>query len=555
MRKDLRMKNGIVSGLLGAGLLFVPLGCNDDISTGQDEVGGTNETGDSGDGEGDSGEGNDMEGDGDGDTTGDGDGDQTGDGDGDTTGDGDGDTTGDGDGDTTGDGDGDTGDGDGDTTGDGDGDGDTTGDGDGDTTGDGDGDESSCLNVGGDCCPANPGADAVLTGTVYAPNGTVPVSGAIVYTSDVVPDPIPDTVYCSECLELTCGLQDYSETAADGTFAVQAQSGNKYLVVQKGQFMRVTPIEVMAGNHQLADELTELPGEWDPANGLYMPKIAVGNGSYDRIEDALGKMGMADTMINNFEERTVPGTESFDLWDNGQNPIFDGFVSQGTFAELVSNPANLEQYHVIFVPCSSDTYISALNQQQNVENIRAWVEAGGRWYVADWSNEWLGQVFPEYQNFYTSFGSADLNAYDSLADVLDDGMITWLEALPDPLKDINPLNDEDHPTLFQLPQLQTVDNWSGIQYPLPELWVDDGQGDQVNVGHRAWLEGPGGGDIPFNDIHPLTVTAQYGCGKIQFTSYHTAEFFDYVGLSPQELVLMYTILEIGVCQADLPPPQ
>jgi hypothetical protein len=53
----------------------------------------------------------------------------------------------------------------------------------------------------------------------------------------------------------------------------------------------------------------------------------------------------------------------------------------------------------------------------------------------------------------------------------------------------------------------------------------------------------------------LTVTAQYGCGKIQFTSYHTAEFFDYVGLSPQELVLIYTILEIGVCQEPLPPPQ
>ena len=53
---------------------------------------------------------------------------------------------------------------------------------------------------------------------------------------------------------------------------------------------------------------------------------------------------------------------------------------------------------------------------------------------------------------------------------------------------------------------------------------------------------------------PLTVTGQFGCGKLQFTSYHMAEFFDYVGLSPQELVLIYTILEIGVCQDPLPPP-
>jgi hypothetical protein len=540
MRKELRMKKiGCVSTLVGSSLLWLPLGCND--STPTDTGSAMTETGD---GDGDpTAEGNEM-GDGDGEPT-------TGDGDGDgdpTTGDGDGDgdpTTGDGDGDPT------TGDGDGDPT-TGDGDGDPTGDGDGD----GDGDLNPCLDIGGDCCPPNPNADAVLSGTVYAPNGLVPVSGAIVYTSDTAPAPIPDTVYCAECIELTCGDQDYSETAADGTFSVQAESGDKYLIVQKGQFMRVTPINIMPGNVVLPDMQTELPGEWDPQNGLFIPRIAVGNGSYDRIEDALGKMGLADTMINNFEERTVPGTESFDLWNNGQDPGWDGFTSQGTFQQLISNPANLNQYHVIFVPCSDDEFIGALNNQ-NIANIRAWVEDGGRWYVADWSNEWLAYVFPEYQDFYDDgFGSYDLGSYDSLADVLDGGLLNWLEALPDPLKDINPLNDEPHPTLFQLPKVPTVDNWSGIQYPLPELLVDDGQGNMVNVGHTAWLEGPGGGwDIPQNEIHPLTITAQYGCGKLQFTSYHTAEFFDYVGLSPQELVLMYTILEIGVCQADLPPPQ
>jgi hypothetical protein len=122
-------------------------------------------------------------------------------------------------------------------------------------------------------------------------------------------------------------------------------------------------------------------------------------------------------------------------------------------------------------------------------------------------------------------------------------MLAWLEALPDGLKDINPLNDESHPTLFELPQLQTVDNWSAI-IATPPVLVDDGMGGQIDVGHKTWLEGDGAGV----GVHPLTVSGQYGCGRIQFTSYHTAEFFDYVGLSPQELVLVYTILEIGVCQ-------
>jgi hypothetical protein len=97
----------------------------------------------------------------------------------------------------------------------------------------------------------------------------------------------------------------------------------------------------------------------------------------------------------------------------------------------------------------------------------------------------------------------------------------------------------------------TVDNWSGITMLNPVL-VDDPNGGQVDVGHKVWLDGPGGEPAA---VHPLTATGQFGCGKIQFTSYHAAEFFDYVGLSPQELVLIYTILEIGTCQEPLPPPQ
>ena len=130
-------------------------------------------------------------------------------------------------------------------------------------------------------------------------------------------------------------------------------------------------------------------------------------------------------------------------------------------------------------------------------------------------------------------------------------MLDWLEALPAQFLDINPLNDEPHPALNQLPQVMTVDNWSGIDAILPVI-VDDGQGGMVDAGHKVWLEGPGGAPA---GVHPLTVTGQFGCGKLQFTSYHTAEFFNYVGLSPQELVLIYTILEIGSCQDPLPPPE
>ena len=471
-----------------------------------------------------------------------------------SAGDGDSSTSGgDGDGGTTSGGDGDSG-----TTSGGDGDGGTTSGGDGDSGTSGDGDNPNWWDGEVEVpCPPDGGEDATLTGTVHAPNGTVPVSGALVYVTDDMPTPPQDGVYCEQCVEFVCDSTEGTLSNPDGSFTLNAHSGTgRYLVIQKGQFMRVTQLDVAAGTTAMSQSETDLPGSWNPGGGEWIPRIAVGYGSYDRIEDALGKLGLGDTMIASMEETLVGGTASFDIYDNGQNPATDGHTSQGSFASLLDNPSLMDQYHIIFIPCSTDA--TSLNATR-IQNIRDWVEKGGRWYASDWSAEMIGEVFPEYQTFYGG-SNPDLSpSYDSDATTPDAGLLEWLTALPDALKDINPLNDETHPTLTNVGVdgiISTQDNWSGVQGPLPVILVDDGEGGQVNTGHRIWLEGPGGvAGIPASPDHPLAITAQFGCGKLQFTSFQAAEFFDYVGLSPQELVLMYTILEIGVCQEDIPLPE
>ncbi len=385
---------------------------------------------------------------------------------------------------------------------------------------------------------------------VYTPNLAVPVSNALVYITGRPPEGIPDGVYCPDCVPLDCPNEDAILTAADGSFSLSTESGTgKYLVVQKGQFLRISPVDIEVGDTALDIALTSLPGQWNPDGGEWTPRIAVAAGEFDRLEDALGKLGLGETDIVNWEERLVGGTAKFAFYENGYAVSGDGHTSLGTLADLVSDPAELAKYHIIFIPCGNGVVDGVLTPE-NIQNIRDWVEAGGRWYVADWSGEFIDQVFPEYQTFYKDGGgSLDLESYDAIGTSTDAALMAWLDAIPEGLKDINPLNDEnDHPTLTHLPGIPTVDNWSGIE-STPYVIVNDPVYGAVNLGHRTWLETTTGnfGEIPSGTSHPLTVTAQYGCGRLQFTSYHAAEFENYVGLSPQELVLIDTILEIGMC--------
>lgn len=414
--------------------------------------------------------------------------------------------------------------------------------------------ETGDTNV--DCDPIQ--SDATLDGIVYAPNLVIPVSGALVYATKTKPEGVPNEVYCLECVELGCDTP-FALTNPDGSFSLPVASGLQYVVVQKGQFMRITEIDVAPGPNALTSDTTSLPDHRDEAAGLYIPNIALAMGSFDRLQDALGKLGLADTIIDNnfYTEEFVEGTQQFDLWSNEG---FSEYNTLGTIADLVLDYEKLSKYHILFVPCSDDPYITEMYSQTAKDNIRQWVEEGGRFYVADWSNEYLFAGFGQYQTFHKNKfgGGTDLSPpYDSLGMVLDKDLLAWLEALPQELKNINPINGgfTDHPVIDALPQLMTVDSWSGV-LATPKILVDDGMGGQVDVGHKIWIEGAGDGEnVPLDPPSPLTISAEYGCGKIMFTTYHMAEFDNtYIGLTPQELVLLYLILEIGVCQQAFEPP-
>ena len=363
----------------------------------------------------------------------------------------------------------------------------------------------------------------------------IPISGALVYVADQPAEPVPDGVYCAECVQLPC-TASFVLTNPDGTFELPAVAGaGKHLVVQKGQFLRDVVIDVAEGNNYVPPEQSNLPGEWNPGAGMWIPRIAVYETDPDQVFNVLAKFGLGEVSAGG---TLVPGTERFTL------------VSDGDEGAFMDDLVEMSQYHIVFLPCASTKYwnIAPTVPPQRAQNIRDYVEAGGKWYATDHSNEYIEAPFPMYQEFYSPAMPDIQPAYDVTGNVADPELLAWLDALPPALKDIGGGN----PTLNSLPSIELMLNYSGIDV-VHEVIVQNEDGEDVNVGPYTWVTGPCTSctSDPFT-FRPMAITGQWGCGRMMYSTFENSSL-SHNGLNPQELVLLYMILEIGVCH-DMPPP-
>jgi hypothetical protein len=387
-----------------------------------------------------------------------------------------------------------------------------------------------------DCSQANwPDTDATLQGTVYAPNLELPISGALVYLTDEPIEVVPEGVYCANCVQLDCDVP-FVLTEPDGSFSLPAVSGaGQQLVVQKGQFLRVIDFPVAPGTNAVPANQSNLPGVWNPANGMWIPRIGVYDADPDRVYNVLAKFGMGQVSA---QGQLVAGTEQFTLIDsNDQGGALDDL-------------AFINQFHILFLPCASTKYwVNAPNvPPARIDTLRAYVEAGGKLYATDHSNEYIEAPFPNYQEFHSPSMPDIQPAYEAIGIIQDPDLLAWLDALPPALQDIGGGN----PTLAMLPGITTQLNYSGIDQ-VSDVIVQNDEGEDVNVGHHVWVEGPCFSCTSPNTPRPMAISGQYGCGRMMYSTFETSSVA-HLGLNPQELVLLYMILEIGVCFNEPPPP-
>jgi hypothetical protein len=378
-----------------------------------------------------------------------------------------------------------------------------------------------------DAGPRPPGSH--LTGKVVAPEGTIPISGALVYVAGAPPPAIPDGVYCDKCVHLPEGTA-YTTTRADGSFELDAGLGSAYLIVQKGAFRRVRPITLTSGAQPVPLPLTTLPSITDKPSGDDVPRIAVVRGAWDPIELVLAKMGLKATITS------VLGKAHVQAKDAPSFAIYESLpATYPAASKLLTDPSEIGKYHIVFLPCTGSVNMGGgdpgapqcsgvfLYDARVKTTLNEFVQKGGRVYVSDWSYEYVRQVFPgalKWRGEGPGIGSACMGGGgEQPVTGQDAGLEAWLTAQGQSLSSVK-------------------DAWAFLSGVSPFQSFDP-DGKPARVTPKVWVHAQGA---------PVTTSMQHGCGRVLYSTYHTqptAQTNDPLG--PQALALLYLILEVGVC--------
>ncbi len=346
-------------------------------------------------------------------------------------------------------------------------------------------------------------------GTVLAPEGTIPIRGALVWATKTPPSSFPEGVFCDTCVDLPKGTP-HAFSGVDGKFNLPITSEGEWtIVVQKGTFRRVRTLNIVAGQQELGKEVTALPSKTDLAAGDQIPSMIVVADTYDEIENTLGKLGLGEVDEWGYLDE---GTESFELVDE-----YDA-------EELFTDEAELAKYQIIFMPCASGWFFPTLEAADVQGRLREWVQKGGRLYVTDWSYDILKVLFPDPIKWLGDDGDLDSaqlgSSYDGKGQVLDDGLKLWLDGQG-------------------LTQFDLLANWTIIE-SVSKYTAPDVDGTLVEMEPTVWMNVV----TPDDGSRPATVSFQWGCGRGMFSTYHSEDGEDFL---PQEKSLAYILFEVALC--------
>jgi hypothetical protein len=343
-----------------------------------------------------------------------------------------------------------------------------------------------------------------INGRILAPNGSDPIASSKITLQQLNGD-------------IKIGYSD-----AKGVFSIENIDYGVYeVLLTKGLFSSQRSMEISNTTSDFDFDLGDII-----LNGI--PNIGVVKGSYDNIETILYDIGLVNP---------ITGAPLFDIIDGGNferlsqdhghhsnttnrmtyNPQLDPNVDFD-FTDLLSDPAQLASYDILFLNCGLDT-----SDAETSTAIYDYVNNGGILYATDWTfpfiesiNTLSGTDFITYQQPYKNGDSTSTEAT-----ILSSELNDWL--------DLN----------FDL----TIDNTVVIDEFLPSWQVVETYDASNTI---PWLNGP----VTYSDDSgsvtedkDLAFTFLVGDGGVFYSSFHSENHE--VGFTCVDRVMEYLVFELA----------
>lgn len=267
---------------------------------------------------------------------------------------------------------------------------------------DGDGGNGPDACVGIECNIVDCGAMSLpptsITGTVFAPNGTLPLNGVTVYVPRDLPlAPFAEGAACDRCstdLPGSAVVQAVSDAAGNFRLDNVPAGANVPLVITTGKWRRVITIPSVnqCADNALGAADTRLPR--NKAEGD-LPKIAITTGDADSLECLIRKLGIDDAEISN-----NAGAGRIHIYrGDGVSQFRNGFPggSGQSFSNAQpfwSSVDNLKQYDIVFLSCEG-SHNPNTKPQAALDAMKAYADLGGRVFASHWHNIWIGGNFQD----------------------------------------------------------------------------------------------------------------------------------------------------------------
>jgi len=250
----------------------------------------------------------------------------------------------------------------------------------------------------------------LITGKFLAPNNFDPIVNA---TASLLKD---ETIIAE------------TFTSVEGNYSFEMLTAGTYTVqLEKGKFTSTDVVEVLESEDPITFEMGNIQVQ-------NFPKIGVVKGSFDNIESILFDMGLVNPITNeplfdiiddvngrmaNQQHGHQHTKAKTDKIANEQDlPANVDF----SFEDLLADPAQLEEYDILFLNCGLDTNLDTNG------NLHNYVSNGGILYATDWAFEYLENINAVEENEYLIFVDPAHSGISvtTEATILNDDLSNWL---------------------------------------------------------------------------------------------------------------------------------